>query len=114
MRRAARILERNNFIVKFLPLRAEDMRERDEHVNFLGASSNGTANFGHAILKRRESRWKSCGDGSDVDLRPFQCAPRRFHKQVINANGADLNVQIRDTEFLHEFVLKGLARFRAK
>src|SRR5215813_112523 len=114
VRRATSVFEGDDFVVELLPLRAKNMSASDDYVNFLSARGDRTANFGNAIFKRRESRRKSGRDGGDVDFCALKGATSRFDKEVINADSADMNVQVSDSELLDEFVLKRLTGFRAK
>src|SRR5215467_1932553 len=50
--RAACVFEGDDFVIEFLPFRAEYMRTCYDHVNFLSASRNGAANFRNSIFKR--------------------------------------------------------------
>src|SRR5258705_8898849 len=104
MRRPTRIFERNYLVVEFLPLRAKHMRARDNDVNLLRACRDGAPNFRNAILERGKSRRKSGRNRGDINFRAFERAPRRFHKQVIDADSTNLNVEVRDSEFLDKFV----------
>src|SRR5579859_1126339 len=114
MGRTTGVFEGDDFVIKFLPLRAENVSARDDDVNFLGTCRDGAANFRNTIFKWGKPCRKSSRDGGDIDFCAFKCAARRFDKKVIDANSADLNVEAGDSEFPHEIVLQRLARFGAE
>src|SRR5579871_5224277 len=107
----ASVFEGDDFVVKFLPLSSEDVGTRDDDVNFLRARSDGAANFRNAILKGRKPRGETRGDGRDIYIGTFEGAAGGFDKEVIDTNGANVNMQIGDAKFLNNFVLNWLPRF---
>src|SRR5262249_23555918 len=114
VRLSAGVLERDDFVVEFLPLRAEYFCACNDHIDFVGAGFDRAANFGNAIFERRKTRRKTGGNGSDLDIGALYGALRGFDEEVIDTNRGDLQVQLLDAKLLDEFVLQRLARFGAK
>src|SRR5579859_2627857 len=114
MRRTARVLEGDDFVIEFLPMRPEDVRARDDDVNFLRACRDGTANFGDAIFEGRQACGKTCRDRGDVDFCAFERATGSFNEEMIDADSSNLNIQIGNAELLHDVMLNRLPRLGAE
>src|SRR5205807_2897987 len=114
MRGPASVFERCDFIVERLPFSAEDVRARDDHVDFVGAGLHRAPNFRDAFLKRRKTGGESRGYRGNMNAAALDGPPRGFDEGVINADGSDLDREALDAQLLYEFLLNRLPRLGAQ
>jgi hypothetical protein len=67
-----------------------------------------------AIIEWRKTGGKAGGDGGNGNAATLQSFDGSFDKQMVDANGADFDLQFAGAELAEEFLLYGLAGFRAK
>src|SRR6185295_4954505 len=103
-----------HFVVQRLPVTGEHVRARDDDVDFLGSGRYRGSNLVYALLERVEPRGETGRDGRDGDVRAGEGLHRRRHERVIDAHGADLDVQVRDAERVDEVRADGAPRFGAE
>src|SRR6266849_10088873 len=110
---AAGALERCDFAVEGLPFSATNMRSRADHVNLRRAGFRRAADFRDAFREGRKTRREPRRNSSNSYAAALQSAQRRLHESVIDANGGYFQAELSDLEPLHNFLLDGLAGFRA-
>src|SRR5262249_57732980 len=85
-----------------------------EKIKLQSIRLNGAFDFGDGVVERRKASGKTCGDGGNRNATALQSLDGGLDKQVIDADGADFEVEFADTELFEEFLLNGLASFSAE
>ncbi len=111
---AAGVLEGGDLVVERVPLAVEDVRAGDDDVDLGGAGFDRAANLLHAGFERREAGGEAGGDGGDGDAGAFERLDGGLDEGVVDADGADVQVEVFDLESLDEVVFEGAAGFGAQ
>src|SRR5258707_13456389 len=101
----AGVLEGRDFVIERLPFRAENMRARDDHVDFVGAGFHRAPDFRDSFLERRKPSGESSGDRGNMNATSLDRVPSGFDEGVIHANGSNFVIKALNADLLAQFCL---------
>src|SRR5581483_5026746 len=110
----AGFLEGGDLVVEGVPLAVEDVGAGDDDIDLAGAGFDGAADLLDARFERREPGGEAGGDGGDRDSGAFESLDGGFDEEVVDADGADVEVEGLDAEGADEMVFERAARFGAE
>ncbi len=114
VRRTCGLFKRGDLVIEGLPLAVEDVRAGDDDVDFLRAGFDAAVNLFDALGQRRKACRESCGNSGDGNAGAFERSNSRLNKRVVDADGADGEMQVLNTEAFNNVTLERVARLGAE
>ena len=103
-----------HFVIKRLPIAPQDMLARDDDVDFLRASFDGLVNLFNALGERAQAGREAGRDSRDRYAAAFERRQRVLDPLMIDADRADLEIELAGIQRVDDILAQGLPGFGAQ